>query len=67
MPVPDDTTRAEKRPAIRWVKSGAAAGTASERADYRRIPVDLDGLKLVQFPPLPSDHDDAHQGSIPET
>ena len=33
----------------------------------RRIPVDVDGLKLVQFLPLPDDDSVANQDAIPET
>ena len=52
---------------IAWAAPNDAGYDFDTCGRNRRIPVDLDGLKLVQFLPLPSDHDDAHQGSIPVT
>ena len=52
---------------IAWTAPNDAGYDFDTCGDNRRIPVDLDGLKLVQFLPLPSDKKPADQGAIPET
>ena len=52
---------------IAWVARNDAGYDFDTCGNNRRIPVDLDGLKLVQFLPLPADDDvesrDAIQGT----
>ena len=52
---------------IAWAAPNDAGYDFDTCGRNRRIPVDLDGLKLVQFLPSPTDHNDAHQGPIPES
>ena len=52
---------------IAWAAPNDAGYDFDTCGQNRRIPVDLDGLKLVQFLPLPGDADVANHGSIAET
>ena len=52
---------------IAWAARNDAGYDFDTCGQNRRIPVDLDGLKLVQFLPLPADQSDGHQGSIAES
>ena len=52
---------------IAWAAPNDAGYDFDTCGDNRRIPVDLDGMKLVQFLPLPTDNNAAHQDAIPET
>lgn len=45
---------------IAWAASNDAGYDFDTCGRNRRIPVDLDGLKLVQFLPLPTDHGEAN-------
>ena len=52
---------------VAWTAPNDAGYDFDTCGDNRRIPVDLDGLKLVQFLPLPSDDKSVNRGAIPET
>ena len=52
---------------IAWAAPNDAGYDFDTCGQNRRIPVDLDGLKLVQFLPLPGDTDVANHGAIAET
>ena len=52
---------------IAWAASNDAGYDFDTCGANRRIPVDLDGMKLVRFLPLPSDDDGAVTGPIPGT
>ena len=49
---------------IAWAARNDAGYDFDTCGRNRRIPVDVDGLKLVQILPLPSDDDSAIQGTI---
>ena len=52
---------------IAWAAPNDAGYDFDTCGRNRRIPVEIDGLKLVQFLPLPSHHSEANQEPIPET
>ena len=52
---------------IAWAAPNDAGYDFDTCGNNRRIPVDLDGMKLVRFLPLPTDNNAAHQDAIPET
>ena len=51
---------------IAWVTQNDAGYDFDTCGDNRRIPMDLDGLKLVRFLPLPAGDEIANQGVVPE-
>ena len=50
---------------IAWAVRNDAGYDFDTCGNNRRIPVDLDGLKLVQFLPLPGDDNVKNQDAIP--
>ena len=52
---------------IAWAAPNDAGYDFDTCGNNRRIPVDLDGLKLVQFLPLVTDEATSSQGPIPGT
>lgn len=52
---------------IAWAAPNDAGYDFDTCGRNRRIPVDLDGLKLVQFLPLSTDDKGANQDAVPES
>ena len=52
---------------IAWTVPNDAGYDFDTCGDNRRIPVDLDGMKLVQFLPQPTDAGTVNQSAVPET
>ena len=52
---------------IAWAASNDAGFDFDTCGTNRRTPVDLDGMKLVQFLPLPSDESASTAGPVPNT
>lgn len=51
---------------IAWAAPNDAGYDFDTCGDNRRIPVDLDGMKLVQFLPLPSSDETTNRGRMPK-
>ena len=52
---------------IAWAAPNDAGYDFDTWGRNRRVPTDLDGLKLVQFLPVPADKDVRNRGAIPES